>query len=46
MNKIETALNKKKIIARRYDVEESQIVWIGNKKFIVVKNNEEIKINF
>ena len=41
---IEKAITDKAELAKQYDVSISSIVWIGDNKYIVVKDGKEIKI--
>lgn len=41
---IEKAIKDKAELAKQYDVSISSIVWIGDNKYIVVKDGIEIKI--
>lgn len=41
---IEKATQLKAHIARAYGVDTTSVVWMGNNRFIVVKNGEEIKV--
>lgn len=44
MNQIDKAQKDKKELAKEYDVPESSIVWIGDNKYIVIKDGKEILI--
>lgn len=41
---IEKAIKDKKELAEMYGVSVSSVVWIGDNKYIVVKNGKEIMI--
>lgn len=43
MTPIDKAIKDKESIARLYNVPVSAIVWIGDNKYIVVKNGKEIR---
>lgn len=43
---IERANRNKKEFAALYDVSESNVIWLGNEQFIIIKNGEEIRIGF
>ncbi len=42
--KIEKARKKSEKLAKKYGVPVSSVVWIGNNKYIVVKDGNEIRI--
>ena len=42
---IEKAQKKSELIAKKYGVSSSAVVWKGNDKFIVVKDGEEIEVD-
>lgn len=44
MNPIEKAQRDSQELAQSYDVPISAVVWIGDNKYIVVKDGEEIRI--
>lgn len=41
---LEKAIRDKAELAAQYDVPASSIVWIGDNRYIVVKDGKEIKI--
>lgn len=41
---IEKAIKDKKELAEQYNVSTSNIVWMGNNKYIVIKDGKEIYI--
>lgn len=41
---LEKAIKDKKELAKQYGVSTSSIVWIGDNRYIVVKDGKEIKI--
>lgn len=41
MRAIDNARREKERLSRRYDVPVSSIVWMGNSKYIMVKNGEQ-----
>lgn len=41
---LEKAMKNKEELSKEYDVPISSIVWIGNNKYIVVKDGKEIRI--
>ena len=41
---IEKARNEKEILAIKYNVSLSAIVWMGGHHYIIVKNGQEIRI--
>lgn len=41
---IEKAIKDKKELAKEYCVPESSIVWMGDNKYIIIKNGKEILI--
>lgn len=44
-DKLYERVNKRrKELAETYDISESAVVWIGNNRFIVVKDDKEIRI--
>lgn len=43
MNPIEKAQRDKEELARSYEVPISAVVWIGDNKYIVIKDGEEIR---
>lgn len=44
MNPIEKAQRDREELTQSYDVSISAVVWIGDNKYIVVKDGEEIRI--
>lgn len=44
MHPIDKAQKDKKELAKEYDVSESSIVWIGDNKYILIKDGKEIWI--
>lgn len=44
MNPIEKAQRDREKLAQSYDVSISSVVWIGDNKYIVIKDGEEIRI--
>lgn len=41
---IEKAQKDRKRLAKKYNVPKSAIIWCGNNKYIVVKDEKEIRI--
>lgn len=41
---IDKAAKDKEELARSYGVSVSSVIWLGNNKYIVVKNGKEIRI--
>lgn len=41
---IKKAQKDKKEIAKKYNVSYSAVVWVGDNKYIVIKDNKEIRI--
>lgn len=44
MNPIEKAVKDREELAKSYNVPTSAVVWIGNNKYIVIKDGNEIRI--
>lgn len=44
MKPIEKAVKDKEELAKSYDVPVSSVIWIGNNKYIVVKDGKQIRI--
>lgn len=44
MHPIEKAQRDREELAQSYDVSISAVVWIGDNKYIVIKDGEEIRI--
>ena len=44
MHPIDKAQKDRKELAKEYDVSESAIVWMGDNKYIVIKDGKEIRI--
>ena len=43
MNQIDKAVKDKAELAEQYNVPVSAVVWIGDNKYIIVKDGEEIR---
>ena len=44
MTPIEKAVKDREELAKSYNVPASAVVWIGNNKYIVIKDGNEIRI--
>ena len=41
---IEKAIKDKEKLAKEYNVSKSEVIWIGDNKYIVIKDGKEIRI--